>query len=458
MGGLNVSLWTGTEALNAAQAALQSASNNIANANTAGYTREVAQISENPQSFSGGLVTGGGVTVDGVQSVRNELLNLQIQQQTSLKSSADAESSSLQALQPLFSTTGEDIASTLSAFSSSLGQLSASTTNSAVQQSVLTAGQNLANSFNGTASGLQSAQSAADQQVTQTVAQINSLTSQIASLNAQLTQPVVTQQNGGTIQDQRDQLVQQLSTLTSISITQSSDGEVITTGNGTPLVMGSQSFTLQTMIGADGFKQVLDSNGNNITASLQGGQLGGLIQMRDQVIPGFLNSLNDLANQFAASFNAAQAQGYDSTGTAGQPFFSILSTGSAAAGIAVALTSGSQIAASSDGSAGSNGNVTNLLAAVNGNMSSGQTPAAAYSNLIYQVGSATSNASAQSTALSDSITQLTNQQSSVSGVNLDEETTNLIRYQTAYEAAARVVSTIQALNNIALYMGSPQTF
>ena len=458
MGGLSVSLWTGTEALNAAEAALQSASNNIANANTAGYTREVAQISENPQNFSGGLITGGGVTVDGVQSVRNELLNLQIQQQTSLKSSADAQSSSLQALQPLFNTTGEDIASTLSAFSSSLGQLSANPTNSAVQQSVLTAGQNLANSFNSTASGLQSAQSAADQQVTQTVAQINSLTSQIASLNAQLTQPVVTQQNGGTIQDQRDQLVQQLSTLTGISITQSSDGEVITTGNGTPLVMGSQSFTLQTTTGADGFKQVLDSNGNNITTSLQGGQLGGLIQMRDQVIPGFMNSLNGLASQFAASFNAAQAQGYDSTGVAGQPFFSIPSTGSAAAGITVALTSGSQIAASSDGSAGSNGNVSKLLAAVNGNMSSGQTPAAAYSDLIYQVGSATSNANAQTAALSNSITQLTNQQSSVSGVNLDSETSNLIRYQTAYEAAARVVSTIQILNTVALNMGSSQTF
>jgi len=458
MGGLNTTLLTGTQALDAAQAALQAASNNIANANTPGYTREVTQLSENAESLSGGVVTGGGVTVDGVQSVRDELLNLQIQQQTSLKSQADAESTSLQALQPLFSSTGEDIASTLSAFSSSLGQLSANPSSSAVRQSVLDAGKNLANSFHSVASGLESAQSAADQQVTQTVAQINSLASQIANLNAQLTQPGVAQQNGGTIEDQRDQLVQQLSTLTGISITQSSDGEVITTGNGTPLVMGSQSFALQTTTGAGGFQQVLDANGNNITTSIQGGQLGGAIQMRDQTIPGFLNSLNDLAGQFAASVNAAQAAGYDSTGAAGRPFFSIPSTGSAAAGIAVALTSGSQIASSSDGSSGSNGNVANLLAAVNGNMSSGQTPASAYANLVYQVGSAAANASAQSSALTQSITQLTNQQSSASGVNIDEETTNLIRYQTAYEAAARVVSTIQALNTVTLDMGSTQSY
>lgn len=458
MGGLNTSLLAGTQALDAAQAALQTTSNNIANANTAGYTREVTQLGENAESLSAGIVNGGGVSVEAIQSVRDQLINLQIQQQTSTKSQADTESSGLQPVQTLFSSTGEDIASTLSAFSSSLGQLSANPPNSSVQQSVLDAGQNLANSFQSAASGLGSAQTAADQQVTQTVAQINSLSSQIAKLNAQLTPSVMAQQNGGTIEDQRDQLVQQLSTLTGISIAQSSDGEVITTGNGSPLVMGSQSFALQTTAGANGFQQVLDWNGNNITSSIQGGQLGGAIQMRDTVIPGFLSSLNDLASQFAAAVNAAQASGYDSSGAAGQPFFSISSSGSAAASIGVALGSGSQIAVSSDGSAGSNGNVANLLGAVNGNLSSGQTPAAAYANLVYAVGSAASNASAQSSALSQSIVQLTNQQSAVSGVSIDEETTNLIRYQTAYEAAARIVSTIQALSTVTLDMGSTQSF
>lgn len=458
MGGLSTSLLIGTQALDASQAALQTTSNNIANANTPGYTREVTLLGENQENLSGDDLTGGGVSLQGIQSVRDELLNLQIQQQTSLKSSADTQSSSLQSIQSLFSSTGEDLASTLSAFSSSLGQLSASPADSSVRQSVLTAGQNLASSFNATASGLQSAQSAADQQVTQTVAQINALASQIAQLNAQLTPSVLEQQNGGPIQDQRDQLVQQLSTLMDVSVTQSSDGEVITTGNGTPLVMGSQSFALQTVTGVNGFQQVLDSNGNNITADIQGGQLGGAIQVRDQVIPGFLNSLNDLASQFAGAFNAAQAKGYDSSGAAGQPFFSIPSGTPAAAGISVALTAGSQIAASSDGSSGSNGNVAALLSAVNGNLPSGQTPANEYANLVYQVGSAASNAAAQSSALNQSIVQLTNQQSSASSVNVDEETTNLIRYQTAYEAAARIVSTIQELSTVTMDMGSTQSF
>ncbi|MGA8111721.1 MAG: flagellar hook-associated protein FlgK, partial [Acidobacteriaceae bacterium] len=363
MGGLNTSLLIGMQSLEATQAALDATSNNIANSNTPGYTREVPQFSANAESEVDGTVSGGGVTLDSLQSVRDELLNLQIQQQTSQQSSADTESSSLQQIQSLFSNTGEDLASTLTAFSSSLQQLSANPSSSSAQAGVLAAGQNLARSFNSTANGLTSAQSAADQQVTQSVAQINSLSQQIAQLNAQIAQTVPAGQDGGTLQDQRDQLVQQLSSLTSVSVTQSSDGEVITTGNGTPLVMGGQSFSLQTTTGSDGMQQVLDSNGNNITASLSGGQIGGAIQIRDQVIPGYLDQLNTLASQFATAFNAAQAQGYDSNGNTGQAFFTVPSgTAGAAAGISVVIASGSQVAISSDGSAGSNGNVANLSA------------------------------------------------------------------------------------------------
>lgn len=458
MGGLTTSLLAGLTALETTQAALDATSNNIANANTPGYTREVVELGENAENVNGTSVSGGGVTLEGIQSIRDELLNLQIQQQTSSQNSADTQLSSLQQVQTYFSTTGTDIASELTAFSSSLAALSGNPSDSATQQNVISAGQNLADSFNSTAGGLQSAQSQADQQVTRTVAQINSLSQQIAQLNGQLSQPGNSAANGGTIEDQRDQLVSQLSQLTGISVSQSSDGEVITTGNGSPLVMGSQSFSLQTTTGSDGFQQVLDANGNNITSSIQGGQLGGAIAIRDQVIPGYLTQLNTLASQFASSFNAAQEAGYDSSGNQGQAFFTVPAGGSAAAGISVALTSGSQLAISSDGSSGSDGNVTNLSAAVNNALPSGQTPADAYSALVFAVGNDASNASAESTAAGQSLTQLTNQQSSVSGVNIDEETTNLIRFQTAYEAAARIVSTVQALNTVTLDMGASQSY
>jgi flagellar hook-associated protein 1 len=459
MGGLNTSLLIGMQALDVTQGALNATSNNIANADTPGYTREIPQISENPETVTGGAVTGGGVSLNGLESVRDELLNLQIQQQTSAQSSADAESSALQQIQTYFSSSGNDIASAFSAFSSSLAQLSANSSSTSAQAGVISSGQNLAQAFNTTANGLTSEQSAMNTQVTQTVAQINTLTQQIAQLNGQLSQLTAAGQDGGTVEDQRDQLVQQLSQLTGISVTQSSDGEVITTGNGTPLVMGNQSFSLQTTTGSDGMQDVLDSNGTDITSTLQGGQLGGAIQVRDQVIPGYLTQLNTLASQFASAFNAAQAEGYDSNGNAGQDFFSVPAGGTgAAAGIAVSITSPSQVAVSSDGTAGSNGNVANLAAALTNALPSGPSPSQAYANLVFQVGNDASNASTQSTAIGQNILQLTNQQSSVSGVSIDEETTNLIRFQTAYEAAARIVSTIQDLSTVTLDMGSTQSY
>jgi flagellar hook-associated protein 1 FlgK len=456
MGGINTSLSIGMQALEATQGALDATSNNIANANTAGYTREVAQFSENEETLSGSGVSGGGVTLDGLQSIRDELLNLQIQQQTSLQSSADTQSSTLSQIQSYFSTSsGGDLASALSSFSTSISQLSADPTSSAAQQSVLSAGQDLADSFNDTANGLTGAQSDANGQVTQTVSQINTLTSQIAQLNGQLSQITAAGQDGGTVQDQRDELVQQLSALTGVSVTQNSDGETITTGNGTPLVMGNQSFTLQTTTGSDGMQHVLDSNGTDITTSLQGGTLGGAIQIRDQTIPGFLTQLNTLASQFASAFNAAQAMGFDSNGKTGQDFFSVpANPNDAASGIAVVISDPSLVASSSDGSAGSNGNIANLSAALTNVLPSGQTPAAAYSSLVFQVGNSASNASSQSTAIGLNLQQLTTLQGSVSAVDTNEEATNLLRFQTAYEAAARIVSTVQQLSTVTLNMGT----
>ena len=90
--------------------------------------------------------------------------------------------------------------------------------------------------------------------------------------------------------------------------------------------------------------------------------------------------------------------------------------------------------------------MANLSAVLTSPLPSGQTPANAYAGLVFQVGNDASSAATESTAIGQNLLQLSNQQGSVSGVNIDEETANLIRYQTAYEAGARIVSTIQQLN------------
>jgi flagellar hook-associated protein 1 FlgK len=455
MASISSSLTSAVQALNAETGALQVTNNNIANANTPGYSRQVAVFQEAAPTEVGDLSVGNGVVLEGFQSVRDQLVTSQIQQETQAQGGANAQLASLQQIQPTFTTSTQDIGTQMSALFASVSSLSTDPTSSASREGVLAAGQNLAQAFNQTSTALTTQQAGLNTQVTQDVSQINQITQQIAALNPQIAQLTATGQDGGTLQDQQNQLVLNLSALTNVSVTQTANGETLSTGNGTPLVEGSESFALHTAAGSNGMQQVLDQNGANITASVTSGDLGGSIQTRDQTIPGLLSSLDTLANQFGTAFNAAQAKGFDQNGKAGGNFFTVPSTiAGSAANISMAITDPTKIAASSDGTAGSNGNLANFSAVQTTALPAGQTPADAYAGLVFQVGSLASNATAESTATTASLLQLNDQLSSVSGVSIDEESANLITFQTAYEAAARVVTTIQAMFAVTVAMGT----
>ena len=454
MASISSSLATAVQSLVADTGALQVTNNNIANANTPGYSRQVPIFQEATPTEDGNLSMGNGVVLEGFQSVRDELVSSQIQQETGAQSSANAELSALQQIQPTFTTSTQDIGTEMSALFASISSLSTDPTSSSAREAVLTAGSNVATAFNTASSVLTTQQNALNTPVTQDVNQINQLSQQIAALNPQIAAQTASGQDGGTLEDQQTQLVLQLSALTNVSVTQTADGETVTTGNGTPLVVGSQSYALQATT-SNGMEQVLDQNGANITTSITSGDLGGTIQTRDTTIPALLTQLDTLANQFGTAFNAAQAKGFDQNGNPGTDFFSLPTTvaGSAAA-ITVALTSPAQVAASSDGTTGSSGNLANLGAVQTTALPGGATPGDTYADLVYQVGSLTSNANSESGATTASLLQLNDQLSSVSGVSVDEEATNLITYQTAYQAAARVVTTIQAMFAVTLAMGT----
>ncbi len=453
---LNATLSTAVQSLFVSSAEIQTTNNNIANANTPGYTRESVSLSESLPDGSG---LGTGVELTGYQSVRDELLQGQIQSQTQSQSGATAELNTMQQVQTVFSSSTSDISTQMSALFSSLSSLAATPSDSSLRQSVLTAGQNLANTFNSASTSLTSLQTSLNSQVTQDVSQINKLTQQIAALNPQIQAAQAKGQGAGTLQDQQDQLVLSLSKLANVSTTKTENGITLTTGNGTPLVVGTNSYALQTTTGTDGMTHVLDTNGVDITSTIQGGDLGGTLQARDKDIPAVLNKLDSLANDVATAFNTAQAKGYDVNGTAGVNFFSIPSTvAGSAAGIKVSLTDPSQIAASSDGTTGSSGNLSSFADIETSKLAtSGDTPVNTYANLVYQVGTMVSTANTTVTATTSSLQQLNDQLSSVSGVSIDEESANLIRYQQAYEAAARVVNTVSTLFSVTMNMGDTTT-
>jgi flagellar hook-associated protein 1 FlgK len=454
MGGLGTSLSIAVQALDANQGALNVTTNNIANVNTPGYTRQVAVLNEGPTFQQGGVTFGGGVTLQQYQSVRDELLQLRIYEETQQQGNSQTQLNTLNQIQGIFSDPTQGVGGALSGFFNSLSQLSTNPNDSNARQGVLTSANNLALSFHQAVASLNSIGTGLDQAVPQTVSQINRLTSQIATLNGQVAQLQGLGKEPGTVQDQRDELIRQLSSLVNVSVTQTEHGLTLTTGNGIPLVVANQSYALQANANNSVLEHVYSAQGQDITSQIQGGQLGGTIQIRDQAIPQLFTQLNTLASQFATSFNTQHTAGTDASGNPGQNFFTPLpTTTNAAANFGVAIIDPSLIAASSDGSAGSNGNLQQLIALQNQQLPAGANPIDTYSNLVLQVGNLGANAKANATASDLSVQQLTDQRSSVSGVSLDEESTNLIKYQRAYQAAARVVTTVDAMFTTLLAMG-----
>jgi flagellar hook-associated protein 1 FlgK len=454
---LNIAL----QSMQAEQEALATTTNNIANANTPGYTRETVSFEETPPVQYGGLLLGDGVTIGQITSQRDSLLQAGLEQQTQQQAKYNSYLGTMQQVQSLFNeSSGNGVQGSVTAFFNSLQQLSTSPSDSNLRQAVLTAAQNMAQTFNTTAGNLSQMQQSANVTVTQTVNQINSLTSQIASVNAQVTAATASGQNAGTFIDQRDQLIQQLSGLVDVSTIDTGNGGVtLTTSNGTALVAGNQSFQLTTQTSAvSGFQDVY-SQGSDITSSLAGGSLAGAIQARDVTIPSILSSLDALAYGIGSSVNSVNEAGTDINGNAGGALFLVPASGAAGAAstIAAAITDPSKIAGSLNGTAGDNSNINAMLALQNQSIVNGQTPLNAYSNLVFQVGNDVSTAQANSTASSAMVQQLQNQISSVSGVDVNQESVNLVQYERAYQAAAQVSGIIDTLTATAINLGQSVT-
>jgi len=462
MGGLMGSLEIALQSLLAQQGALEVTSNNIANANTPGYSRQTPVFEEEPPIVDGSLVFGQGVSLQQVQSIRDNVLNLQLNQATGTQSQLDSFLGGMNQVATIFNETqGAGLQNVISQFYNSFQQLSANPTDVTLRQAVLTAGQNLATAFNQTSASLGQIRTSLDQSVVQGVSQVNQLTSQIAALNPQIAAAQAAGQSTGSLVDQRNQLISQLSGLVDTSITDAGNGNVtVSTADGTPLVVGNQSFALTTQLDTKTGTQHVFSQGTDITDSIQSGELGGLIQARDQGVAQAQTNLDNLAAGLISSTNTQHAKGFDLSGVAGGNFFAPFTPGAggsnagAAAQFAMAITDPSKIAASSDGTAGSNGNalaMANLQSAV---VVNGQDANDFYSNLVAGIGNQVSTATAQQTAAGLVVRQLQNQRDNISGVNLDEEAANLQVYQNAYNAAAQVVAAINTLTQTTINMAT----
>lgn len=445
---LSSSLSAAVGALLANQSAMTVVSNNIANVNTPGYTREVANLVESPPDTIGNLQFGTGVTLQSIQSIRDNILELRLNQETPTQSKLTTLSNGLNQIQTLFNEpAGSGLQSLLSQFFNSFQQLSADPTNSGLRQAVISAAQSLASGFHQSASALITQQQDADQGVTQTVQQINQFTAQIAQLNGEISVTAGQGLNTNTLVDQRSELINQLSQLVDVqTIPANSNTLTVTTNSGAQLVVGTQSFDLQAQTNAaTGFQDVF-SQGTDITSSIQSGTLAADLQLRDQQIPSFLSSLDTLANGIATGVNTQSAAGFDLNGNrGGNIFVPPAGVSGSALNLTVAVTDPNAIAASGDGTPGNSANATALANLQNANIVSGQNPLSYYSGFVFQVGSAAANVSGQLSGENLLVQQIQDQIGSISGVSIDQEGASLLLYQQAFQASAQVVSIINTL-------------
>ena len=472
MGTLTALLNLSQNSLDANQAALDITSNNVANANTPGYTAEVATWQENDSvQLSANATVGQGASVSAV-SQRDPVLNQRVQQQTQLESSSAAESTALNDLQSIFGLTSSSstaasttIGTDMNAFFSSLNSLEASPSDSSVRQNVLSAATTLAADFNSASGQIAQQTGSLNQQVTGAVSQINSLTSSIAALNLQI-EASSPHADAGTLEDQRQQDLTQLSQYIGFSQTKTeNNGLTLTTANGTPLVSEGQSYALSTSI-VNGNVDVVSASGQDITAVLNGtvsgitgGSLGGILKARDTNLPTVSSALDSLAYAIGSAVNTQNEAGLDANGTPGGAVFNLpASSVGAASTISVAMSSPIGIAAAAvgEGSSGS-ANATALNGLTNATLVSGQTASQYYASMLTQLGDTVSGVANENTTQQASLTQLTTQQGALSGVSLDQEASNLTLYERSYEAASKVFTIVDELMASALNLGEETT-
>jgi flagellar hook-associated protein 1 FlgK len=454
MSGLFGTLSVALSGLQASQGALEITANNVANASTPGYSRQRPVLTEGKPIVTASLTLGSGVVLENSESLRDPILELRLNQETQQQGRLDATVSAMQQVEVMFNGSGNDLGNQITNFFNSLQELSTDPADLSQRQGVLTAATNLATAFHTTTANLQSQRDSLDLSVSQTVDQINVYSAQIAQLNTQIEALENLHQNADTLIDQRNTAIRQLSSLIDVSEVQSNTGLTITTTSGTPLVAEQSSFSLQSEPDASGVNHIF-AQGVDITGKISGGKLAGLIDARDQQIPQLLNDLDTLASGLATALNTAHQAGFDLSGAPGGVLFSPPSAGGtgAAASFSVAITDPAKLAASSDGSQGSNGNVTQLLAIRNQAIANGETPTDFYSGMVYRVGTVVANATADQNASSQILQQLEDQRSSISGVSMDEEASNMILYERAYEAAARIITTIADMTDTAIQLG-----
>jgi flagellar hook-associated protein 1 FlgK len=462
--GLFGTLNLASRSLQAQMTGVEVTGQNLANVNTTGYSRQTVQITASPDAMTSIGPEGTGADATSIQQAVSSLLNGQIQSQNSTSGYWNSQQTALQSAQDGLdeflsgsaasstsstdstATTGTGLSTQLSGLFSAFSALTSSDAEGN-QQAAVSAGQSLATTFNNISSQLNSLNGSLNSSLTSDVTSANQLLTQIATLNSQITTAQYSGGNANDLSDERQQDLENLSQLTNITTSTGSNGAVNVTIGGQTLVSGNTvNDTLQTYDPGNGNLLVQTAAGG-VNLTLTGGSMQGTIDARDGTLATMQSNLNSLANTLITQVNGVLDNGYNSTGGTGNSFFT--GTGSSNIGVNSALVNNpSLLQISSSPTVTGDTSLALQVSQLSTTAQAGlnnQTLSGSYDSTVAGLGNALSTANTQVTNQTAVTNMLATQSSSISGVNIDQEMTNMMTYQQAYQASAQLVTTVNTM-------------
>jgi flagellar hook-associated protein 1 len=444
----------GRTALAAQQQAIAVTGNNIANVNTPGYSRQQINLEQSEAVSSNGSLIGRGVQANRqIERIYDQFIESQLVNEKQNYGRWETQKDGLAKVELLFDeTSGYGINNALSNFWNSWQDLANNPTGQVERTTLVANSGFLSDTFNGMAEDLDKLQAESDTAVQNLVDEINPISEQIADLNIKIASIEGTGNTANQYRDKRDLLLKDLSEKIDINYFEDGNSFVhVMVGNGKPLVDNGNSWQLETQTNTTtGMQDVywVDTAGNaqDITSEIEGGNLKGQLEVRDNYIPGYLSRLDDLAGEIITQVNSLHTSGYGADGVStGYDFFSGTDARTISVSADIQGDSGLIAAAQAIDSVGDARNAAAIADLQDAATMSGSSFQDYYASLVSDVGSHAQESNVYYDYQDSMLTQMQSYREEVSGVSLDEEMVNLVKFQNAYAAAAKMVSTVDRL-------------
>ncbi|CAI8771437.1 MULTISPECIES: flagellar hook-associated protein FlgK [Pseudomonas] len=326
----------GMSGLSASQSSLMTTGNNIANVDTAGYSRQQTVQTTKASNQYGNVFIGTGTTLADVRRVYSSYLDAQLRTSTSLDNDAQIYLGQASQVDKLLSDSGTGVTKTLQSFFASLQTLAGNSNDTAARQALLTNAQGLSNRFNAISQQLTQQGTYINDQLGSMAEQVNKLAATVASYNQKISEATGSGASGmpNDLLDQRNEAVRQLSALVGTQVTETDGRMDIYLGSGQPLVIGNTANTLQVVADQNDPTRsaIIMKRGSStldITSVTSGGQIGGLLRYRNEVLTPAVNSLGRIAMVVTDQVNRQLGQGLDQNGNFGAALFNDINSAAA---------------------------------------------------------------------------------------------------------------------------------